>query len=108
MDLKVGSGFKNLSTVTIQCPAFEWLFKLLGPFDIGSSFQIQGTTEYLTSPVFECSICVRMSNGPIIECHSKTGQILPVFEWFQLAQTVLLIKGNKKNIFCIKQSVFKW
>jgi hypothetical protein len=37
-------------------------------------------SKYSNHLVFEWSICVRLSNGPVLECRSKTGRIHPVLE----------------------------
>ena len=73
--------------------------------------QIQSTSKYRTSPVFEWSICVRLSNGLVIEWlkqygnHSKTGQILSGFRMVPTSLDHFINKTVIKRIFLIfKQS----
>jgi hypothetical protein len=50
---------------------------------------IQWTSQFRTSPVFECSISVQLSKGPKFERHPNTRQICPVFEWSNIRIIIL-------------------
>ena len=63
---------------------------------------IQWGSENRTCPVFACPKAVRLWNGPVFECHSKTGR----FEWSTIRKPdVLRVDRTKSGQ---QRPVFEW